>query len=132
MSIVLALDIDDTITASPSFFSLLANAVRRAGGRVCVVSTRHDVAEVRGETEELLSGFGIPFDELHLIADMEKAQEICPHKDLGEYQRWVWQKVDYCLRTKADIYFDDDQEVVELFRRFAPSIQVFKAVKEIG
>lgn len=132
MSIVLALDIDDTITASPAFFSLLTRAVRQAGGRVHVVSTRHDVAEVWRITEELLAGHGIAYDELHLIADMDEAQEICPHKDLNEYQRWVWQKVDYCVRIKADVYFDDDEEVVGLFRRLAPHIQVFKTIKEIG
>jgi len=132
MSIVLALDIDDTITAIPELFSIITHAVRERGGKVFIVSTRHDVEEVRGETEEMLAGHGIVYDELYLIADMERAQEICPHDDLDEYQKWVWQKVDYCLRMGVEAYFDDDEEVVALFTRFAPQVQLFKAVKEIG
>ncbi len=129
---ILALDIDDTITAMPEFFSLVTHAVKDRGGKVFIVSTRHDVEEVRGETEEMLAEHGIAYDGLHLIADMDRAQEICPHEDLDEYQRWVWQKVDYCVRMGVDVCFDDDEEVVALFTRFAPHVQVFKAVKELG
>ncbi len=132
MGIALALDIDDTITARPEFFSLLTHAVKERGGRVFIVSTRHDVKEVRADTDALLSSLGIGYDELHLIADMDEAQSICPHEDLDEYQRWVWQKVDYCLSKRVDVYFDDDEIVAQLFRRFAPDIQMFKACKEIG
>lgn len=132
MGIALALDIDDTITARPEFFSFLTHAVRERGGRIFIVSTRHDVKEVRGETEALLASLGIVYDELYLIADMDVAQSICPHEDLDEYQRWVWQKVDYCLRNSVNVYFDDDEIVAQLFRRFAPDVQFFKACKEIG
>jgi len=132
MGLDIALDIDDTITTRPDFFSLLTCAIKEKGGRVLIVSTRHDVKEVRDETEALLASFGIEYDELYLIADMDRAQSICPHEDLDEYQRWVWQKVDYCLRKQVDVYFDDDEVVAGLFRRFAPGIQFFKACKEIG
>jgi hypothetical protein len=131
MSIALALDIDDTITARPEFFSLITHAVKESGGRVFIVSTRHDVKEVRAETEAMISRLGIEYDELHLIADMDAARAICPHEDLDEYQRWVWQKVDYCLRKRVDVYFDDDEIVAQLFRRFAPDIQFYKACKEM-
>ena len=36
------------------------------------------------------------------------------------YQRYLWQVVEICLREKIDVVFEDDEKVIDLFRRFGP------------
>ncbi len=127
----IGLDIDDTITAQPEFFSMLTHSIRQLGGKVYVVSTRMNTEDVREITEEMLKSYDVVYDELFLIASIKEAEKICPYDELDSYQKWVWQKVDYCQKKAVSVFFDDDQRVVELFRLFAPEIQVFKVCKEI-
>ena len=122
-----ALDIDGTITKKPQFYAILARGVRAAGGKVFVVTSRSNSSDVRKQTKRELDAYGIAFDDLIIIADAEGDRIACPHDDLDWYQKYLWQKVSVCLKHKVSIVFEDDPKVIELFRRFAPSIQVFRA-----
>jgi len=122
----IALDIDGTITKQPKFFAILSRAVRQSGGKVYVVTSRADSAGVRAETQKELKSYGIAYDELFIIPDAGREQIPCPHGDLDWYQKYLWQKVAVCLEHGVAIVFEDDDKVIELFKRYAPDIQVFR------
>ena len=124
----LGLDVDGTITVAPVFFALLARAVRDAGGQVHVITSRSDSIESRVACKAELSCLGIEHDKLHMLPDAEQAGRRCPHQELDWYQKYLWQKVQYCLDNGIDVFFDDEQKVVALFGRFAPGIRVFRPV----
>lgn len=63
--------------------------------------------------------YGIRRHGLHLLHDGPEARNRCPHPNLDRYQRYLWQKVEICLREKIDVVFEDDEKVIDLFRRFA-------------
>jgi hypothetical protein len=123
--IILGLDIDDTITRDPVFFKQLTDSVTNNGGKVYIVSSRVANPEVRVKTRAELRDYGIHFEELHLLPSVETARKTCPHKALDWYSMYLWQKVDYCLQRKVTHYFDDDQKVIPLFRKYAPEIFFF-------
>jgi hypothetical protein len=125
-----AFDMDDTITANPKFFSFLSHAIKKAGGAVFVISSRTDIPEARQATYEELREYNIAFDDMILIPDMQVAAEMCPIKELNAYQKYIWQKIRFCEQWDVSVYFDDEEAVVELFRQYAPKIQVFKAIKK--
>ena len=118
----IAIDIDDTITAVPSLFAAVTRA--QEVNRVIIVSSRTNRPEVRKLTEQELAGLGVRYDTLFLLDSYETAQANCPHDDLDWHQKYLWQKVDICLKEHIDIVFEDDAKVLSLFRRFAPSIQL--------
>lgn len=122
----IALDIDDTITRAPLFFSTLARAVRSAGGRVHILSSRTASPGVLAISAKELRDWGIEFDTIYLLPGSAEAATRCPHADLDWYQKYIWQKVDYCLTHNVAIHFDDELKVIELFRRYAPQIVVFR------
>jgi len=126
--VIVALDIDDTITTCPAFFSALSSSVRRAGGRVIIVTSRTNNAQARRETESQLRRWKIQYDALHMLDGAGRAAEICPYSELDWYARYLWQKIDICLREHVDVVYDDDAKVVALFRRFAPGIHVHRVV----
>jgi len=116
----LALDIDGTITADPDFFVRCSQDVLRAGGEVHVVSTRSP--EARTETLDELRDLGVKFLYLHLIPHISAAQSLCPHTSLDWFQRHLWLKVNYAVSNGLTHFVDDDPKVLDLLRRFAPSI----------
>lgn len=122
----LGLDMDGTITASPKFFALLCRAVRAARGKVHVVTSRTDSPEARQGTLAELHKYGVDFDELHFLPGFDQAKGLCPHEHLDWYQKHLWQKVDYALKNRISVFFDDDEKVVKLFGEFAPRIAVFQ------
>lgn len=125
----IGLDIDDTITACQGLFSLMTEAVKQKGGQVHIVSSRTDDAEVRRITQEELLDLGIRYDELYLLPHSSHAMKTCPHKELDWYEKFLWQKVDYCKQKRITVFFDDEQKVIDLFHQFAPEIKVFRSCK---
>ncbi|MCB1225917.1 MAG: HAD family hydrolase [Verrucomicrobiales bacterium] len=124
----LAFDIDDTITAAPELFAALASAP--GVKKVLIVSSRGNSAESRRLTLAELELYGIRHQGLHLLEDGPEARNRCPHGDLDWYQKYLWQKVEICLREKIDVVFEDDKKVIALFRRFAPGIQVMQVCRK--
>ena len=121
MPVRIALDIDDTITALPQLFSEITKSDVVA--KVIVVSSRSNMAEVRETTLQELANFGTQFDALYLIENYTYAQENCPHTELDWHQKYLWQKVEICIRESIDIIFEDDPQVLALFETYAPRIQ---------
>ena len=120
----LAFDIDDTITANPSLFAMLSEGA--GAHKVIIVSSRANTGQCRQETMEELAGYGVRHRELYLLDDQAEARDRCPHDGLDWYQKYLWQKVEICLRENVDIVFEDDEKVIELFKRFAPRILVLQ------
>lgn len=124
----LGLDLDETISKAPEFFSFLSKATKNQRGSVHIVSSRSDEPDVRAETLKELAQYKIDFDQLYLLPDKHVAELSCPHTNLDWYQKFIWQKVDYSLRHGITVFFDDEQKVVEVFQKFAPGVQVFRAI----
>lgn len=120
----LGLDIDGTITSAPEYFSALSRAWRDAGRQVQVISSRSDYLESRSETLKELRRLGINFDELHLLRPPGKELTPCPYQNLDWFQVYLWQKVAIAQERGVSIYFDDDEKVVRLFRRYAPKTRI--------
>ena len=121
----LGLDIDGTITLDPPRFVEIASYCKAAGGKVHIVTARAE--QSRYATLEELREYQIPFDAIHFLGVMSRANEECPHKSLDWFQRYLWQKVDYALRNKLTHFIDDEAKVLSLFARFAPDIVALPA-----
>jgi hypothetical protein len=120
----ISIDIDGTITVVPALFAMLSSAVRASGGKVIVVTSRSNAPEVWDKTRRELKEYGIESDELVIIPDGTDRIP-CPHMGLDWYQQYLWQKVAVCVERNVDVVFEDDEKVVDLFKRFAPCITVF-------
>ncbi|MEW5896039.1 MAG: hypothetical protein AB1650_09845 [Candidatus Omnitrophota bacterium] len=126
----LGLDYDDTITRSPEFFRVLTGAVREAGGTSHLVSSRPDTKESRDNTMRGLDAYGIRIDKFGFFRhSLEEMADICPHQELDPDKKWLWQKIEYCAEHDINIFFDDNEKVIELFSEFLPNVMVFKACK---
>lgn len=115
----LGLDIDGTITGDPDLFASLSRAVLSEGA-VHIVSSRSP--EARAQTVAELAELGIWYSALYLLPPVSAAQTLCPHKGLDWYQRHQWLKVHYALANGLTHFVDDEQKVLTLFARFAPSV----------
>ena len=123
---ILGLDMDNTITKAPEFFSVLSRTIKGKGGRVYVVSSRSNTHDVLKATKSELDTLGIHYNDVFLLPDGEADRLPCPYGDfLDDYQAYLWQKVRICIDHKVTVFFDDDDKVIELFRVYAPDIQVF-------
>lgn len=135
MGYVLGLDIDGVITASPDYFVSLSSDWRRKGRQVHIVSSRSDHPEARQSTIAELRAIGITYDRLYLLPSIETAQRDCQIPGLDWYQKYLWQKVDYCTRHDISLFYDDDIKVVQLFQLLAPKIEIIhysEAVNDEG
>jgi hypothetical protein len=122
----IALDIDGTITVYPEFFAILSRAIRAAGGKVYIITSRSDDEAAREQTRQELAFLRVEFDDLFIIPGGRQGQIPCPHSKLDWDQKYLWQKVNICLDHKVSIVFEDDPKVIALFEEFAPNIQVFQ------
>lgn len=120
----MGLDIDGVITASPGIFSSLSSRWKSEGKIVHIVSSRSDQIGARQATIKELHTLGITYDHFYLLPSIQVAQQCCPHHSLDWYQKYLWQKVDYCLNHKIGHFYDDDAKVIELFHLFAPEIRI--------
>jgi hypothetical protein len=112
------------ITSSPEFFSVLSKKLIEEGRQVYIVSSRSDQQEARIATLSELRALGIAFTELYLLPSIGIANQRCPYEALDWYQKYLWQKVDFCKTHNIVEFFEDDEKVVDLFRQFAPEIKI--------
>lgn len=116
------LDIDGTITANPRLFRDIALEVQERGDRIHVISTRSRIG--RPETIAELSDLGILYDFLFLTPSPDAPDYVAPPRPMNGYDAMLWQKVAYAQRNGLRAMFDDDEQVIELFRRHAREIIV--------
>ena len=119
----IGIDIDGTITARPSYFRRLSRRIRAEGGRVHIVSARGPDAIVYEQTQRELFLFGIEYDELYLIPGMGSEIQDAP-EGLDEDEKYLWQKVAYCLAHDIELFYDDNDIVIGLFRRYGGNVDV--------
>lgn len=96
---VIAFDIDDTITRHPAFFALISQALVQAGHRVLIITFRDESS--RSDTEADLAGWDIAYDDL-----------ICwsmVHCDLADVDRW---KGMVCREHGVELFFEDNAAVL--------------------
>ncbi|MDP6636414.1 MAG: hypothetical protein QGG42_16055 [Phycisphaerae bacterium] len=94
---IVAFDIDDTITRHPEFFAFLSKNLKNNGHTVVIITFR----ENRTETESLLEKLGIAYDKLitsSLQAHMEHGVD-----------EW---KAAICRERNVDVFFEDDPRVI--------------------
>ncbi|MEA3489487.1 MAG: hypothetical protein U9R44_03975 [Candidatus Omnitrophota bacterium] len=127
------IDVDDTILRTPELFSVLSRALKDNGHEVYIVTTRPRTGLDRKRTLDDLSRCDVVYDVIYHLPKQEGEVDDCPHEGLDDYQKFVWQKVRYCREKGIDIFFDDDSRLIEVFKRYAPEIQVFHVCKhDIG
>lgn len=119
-------DIDDTITAYPEYFSNLSKETYAQGGRVVIITSRLDIDDVRADTEIELSEGGIRYDELYMFQDFDD-MPACPHAELDWQYQYLWQKVSYAKLASVNVHYDDDDRVLDLFRKYAMKIEIVDA-----
>ena len=96
----ICLDIDDTITYQPKFFSLLTQSISSC--RITVVTFRADFEAA----EDCLNELGIRYDKLIVSSDPISGQAV------GEsLHAWKSRLIN---QMKPDIFFEDMPEVVAL------------------
>jgi len=120
----IALDMDDTITAIPRLFEALGAS--SLVERCIVVTSRTNEPEARKVTEQELRALKVRCDRLYMLESYEYADNACPHDELDWHEKFLWQKVDICLREQVNLVFEDDVKVIRLLRRFAPKIRVIQ------
>ena len=108
-----ALDIDDTITRCPEFFSFISKAMMAAGHDVYVISYRDNQQAVE---EELRDIHNIAFRQVVLPSEDD-------FRDQGFYE---W-KANVCRSLKIDIFFEDMPEVVNELDRSVVAFMPFDA-----
>lgn len=96
--LVIALDIDDTITAHPAFFAFLSQSAIAAGHEVLIITFRED----RVAAESDLRALGIVWSKLITSTVVEHLEH-----GIDEWKGWV------CREHAVDIFFDDMPEVME-------------------
>ena len=111
---IIAIDIDNTITYAPEFFAKLTNIFK--DDEVVIVSYRDDLLE----SKKILEDCGIRYDRLILMNDEEWGID-----DTTDMDHW---KADVIKGIKADIFFEDMPEVI---RYIEPPTKVFMACDEI-
>lgn len=95
---VIALDIDDTISKNPEFFSFLSQAAVAAGHTVIIITYRED----RGIAEAELEAWGIAWHSLILAT----SSDLDTH-GFNQWKGWV------CRQHAVDVFFEDMIEVME-------------------
>ena len=95
---IIALDIDDTISANPQFFSFLSKAAADAGHTILIITYRED----REFAAHDLTRWGITWHKL-ITATME---------DLNNHGFNSW-KAHVCREHEVEVFFEDMVEVME-------------------
>ena len=127
---IVSFDIDDTITSHPILFSQLGEKLYLNNSKVVIISSRLNTPKIRKETEEELKGYGIRYDDLYLFESMDDMAE-CPYEELDWEQQYLYQKIHYAKQAHVSMHYDDDDRVLELFKKYAPEIGTVDA-KELG
>jgi len=125
----IGIDIDDTITAAPEYFSKLTNLFKKTvkDKKIHIITSRTDNEEVREFTENQLKELGIAYDYLYILPDKPVNE---PPQELDWYQQYLWQKVDYCLRNDIGVMFENEEIIKVLFSQYAPKIKFIQDFKD--
>jgi hypothetical protein len=110
----IAIDIDETITHAPEFFSALTSAL--AGATITIVTVRDST----DGAEETLRECNIRYDRLILSDDPQLGRT-------GDTEFDAW-KAGVINQLRPDIFFDDSPEIIH---RIKPPTRVFMCCDEV-
>ena len=110
----ICLDVDDTITYAPAFFSALCD--RFAEAQITIITFRKD----REQTEQYLASVGVRYERLVVSTDPDHGKTV--DESLHEW------KANFVNGLRPDIFFEDMPEVVALID---PAILVFMPCDEV-
>jgi ABC-type amino acid transport substrate-binding protein len=116
---IIALDIDGTITRHPIFFTELSHK-----HDIIIVTSRPDTEDSQSETEALLTDIGVTYRHIY-YCDWETMDESNIPSELEGPDRLLYQKVLACQDGQADAIFDDDINVIALMKKYFPNIAAF-------
>ena len=94
---IVGLDIDDTITRCPEFFSLLAHALIESNHEVIIITFRED----RDTTQADLEQWDIPYSKL-----ITSSLDACLEHGVDEWKSAM------CRQYGIEIFFEDDPQVI--------------------
>ena len=94
---IVGMDIDDTISRHPDFFSLLSRALVASGHSVIIITVRQG----RADTERQLRDWGIAYDTLITFPSEQAPLDLI-----------AW-KARMCADSSIEILFEDSVEVVQ-------------------
>jgi hypothetical protein len=94
--VVIALDIDDTITLHPAFFAAMSQAMRAAGHTIVIITLRESESLARQD----LASMGIVFDRI-----------VCATPDALAEHGYAW-KATVCRELGVDVFFEDSPRIL--------------------
>lgn len=118
----IALDIDDTITKYPQFFSQLS-----LKHDVIIVTSRSSTQESIEITEALLEGLNIKFSMIY-FCDWSMDVNFDIPDELEGPDILLYQKVIACETEQVDALFDDDPTVQALIKKYLPQVSLFSPI----
>ena len=125
-SLKIGFDMDGTVTKYPEFFSLLSRLTRENNSKVYIISSRSNNRDVVEKTRKELRSLHIAFDEIYLLSDPGINGKGQIPENLDWYQKYIYEKVAFCKKEGIRLFFDDEENVIDLFRTYAPEILVWK------
>jgi hypothetical protein len=123
----IGLDIDGTISTHPEFFANLSQEVKCSNGWIAIITSRFDQGNNRVGTIRELEGWSIHYNQLHMFRPYDEILELCPFQELSWQERYLWQKVHYACIERLDTHYDDDEDVLKLFRKYLHHVDVIDA-----
>ena len=94
----IGIDIDDTITRNPEFFSLMSKTFLEAGHNVYIITFRENVEK----TAAFLKQLNISYTEL-ICSSIDVQME----HGINEWKGWV------CQEYSIDVFFEDKPEILK-------------------
>ena len=95
----IGLDIDGTITAAPSFFSVISHALKKAGHKIYIITHRF----VDEKTLQELKDYNIFFHDIFSPDSIEVST-------VEKFDAWKGQK---CRELNINIWFEDDPRSIK-------------------
>lgn len=116
----IALDIDDTITLFPEYFSHLSKL-----HSTIIVTSRPNNKESIDSTIALLDVLDIKYEKV-FFANWEDDSELNIPDCIEGPDRLLFQKVLTCENEEVSVMYDDDPGVIRLMKQYLPKIAMFK------
>lgn len=118
----IAVDIDETITKYPEFFSSLSQQ-----HDIVIVTSRMNTEQEMKNTEQLMLALNIEYSKIY-FCDWTN----CPNDDVVDdligSERLLYQKVEACVDAEVSAIFDDDPTVQRLIKKYLPQVAVFSPI----
>ncbi|WP_019028862.1 hypothetical protein [Colwellia piezophila] len=117
----IALDIDDTITKYPDFFSQISHA-----NEAVVVTSRQNTQESIEHTIKELELLNINYSNIY-FADWSGDSEEQPIELVGK-EILLYQKIIAFKQEQVEAVFDDDPTVHLLVKKYLPDVALFSPI----